>query len=255
MNETIMKECPRHGITEHVLLRNGSFKCKECRKEAVLDIRRRNKIRLVEYKGGKCEICGYDKCIDALEFHHLDPNEKEFGIAGDTRSLEKLKNEADKCVLICANCHRELHAKEREEIRVKKEQEEIERSIIYFENKSIKEKKQSKLVINSKLNIDSIKNDIIDGFSKKEISKKYGVGLTTLKRFLAKNNIIYNESRGGKLSNLNINEFIKAFKELKTFGKIGKKYGVSDKSIQKWCERNNLPWRKKELVDFVNDYK
>jgi hypothetical protein len=252
MSRTIMRECPRHGVTEHVLLQNGSYKCKECRKEAVLDIRRRNKIRLVEYKGGKCEICGYDKCIDALEFHHLDPNEKEFGIAGDTRSLEKLKKEADKCVLICANCHRELHAKEREDVRAKKEQEEIERSIVYFENKNVKEKKQSKFIIKNKLNVEDIKEDINNKLSKKEISKKYKVGLTTLKRFLKKNGIEYVESKGGKLENLNKDEFIDSFKELKTFGKVGKKYGVSDKSIQKWCERNNLPWRKKELVEYID---
>ena len=77
--------------------------------------KRRYKIKeiLVEYKGGKCEICGYNKCISALEFHHLDPNEKDFGIGqkGYTRSIEKNKEEANKCILVCANCHREIHEK------------------------------------------------------------------------------------------------------------------------------------------------
>ena len=68
------------------------------------------KRQLVEYKGGKCQICGYDKCQEALEFHHLDPNEKSFQISGGTKSFESLKPEVDKCVLLCANCHRELHA-------------------------------------------------------------------------------------------------------------------------------------------------
>ena len=69
------------------------------------------KIQAIEYKGGKCEICGYNKCVEALEFHHLDPNEKEFGISktGNTYSWEKIKNEIDKCSLLCANCHREVH--------------------------------------------------------------------------------------------------------------------------------------------------
>ena len=107
---------------------NGVWKCKECRKDAVIDTRRRNKIRLVEYKGGKCEICGYNKCIDALEFHHLNPEEKDFGLScGDTRSLERLKVEADKCIMVCANCHREIHAKEREEKQRKKEEIEEEK--------------------------------------------------------------------------------------------------------------------------------
>ena len=76
--------------------------------------RRREKVRLmaVEYKGGRCQVCGYDRCTEALEFHHLDPTEKDFGIShkGYTRSWEKVKEEVDKCILPCANCHREFHA-------------------------------------------------------------------------------------------------------------------------------------------------
>ena len=75
---------------------------------------RRKKIRqmAVEYKGGKCEICGYSRCIDALEFHHNDLAEKRFGISekGYTRSWKEVMKELDKCIMICANCHRELHA-------------------------------------------------------------------------------------------------------------------------------------------------
>lgn len=65
----------------------------------------------IEYKGGKCKCCGYNKCISALEFHHLDPSVKEFNIGqkGYTRSWDKNKKELDKCILVCANCHREIH--------------------------------------------------------------------------------------------------------------------------------------------------
>lgn len=76
---------------------------------------RRKKIRqmAVGYKGGKCEVCGYDRCIDALEFHHRDASKKDFGISekGYTKSWKIVMQELDKCILICANCHRELHAK------------------------------------------------------------------------------------------------------------------------------------------------
>jgi hypothetical protein len=72
--------------------------------------RKRTKELLVEYKGGRCEFCGYDKCIEALEFHHIDETTKEFAISGSTKSLEKQKKEADKCYMLCANCHRELHS-------------------------------------------------------------------------------------------------------------------------------------------------
>lgn len=71
--------------------------------------RQRNKERLVEYKGGKCEICGYKKCTASLIFHHLDPSKKDFGVAAQLKSIETLKKEVDKCQLLCANCHGEIH--------------------------------------------------------------------------------------------------------------------------------------------------
>lgn len=73
--------------------------------------RKKLKEMSVDYKGGKCERCGYTKCIQALEFHHLDPTQKDFGIAasGKTRSWDKIKIELDKCVMLCSNCHREEH--------------------------------------------------------------------------------------------------------------------------------------------------
>ncbi len=79
--------------------------------KAVRDRRKKLRAKAVEHKGGKCEICGYNKCIEALEFHHLDSHHKDFGISkkGYTRSWEKVKAEINKCSLICANCHRELH--------------------------------------------------------------------------------------------------------------------------------------------------
>ena len=81
-------------------------------KKAVTARRKKLKKMAIEYKGGKCIFCGYDKCNDALDFHHLDLKEKEFGLSvrGLTRSWEKIKEELDKCILVCANCHRELHA-------------------------------------------------------------------------------------------------------------------------------------------------
>jgi hypothetical protein len=68
------------------------------------------KRQCIEYKGGKCVICGYNKCPDALDFHHVNPDEKDFNISGGTKSFESLKPELDKCILVCANCHREIHA-------------------------------------------------------------------------------------------------------------------------------------------------
>jgi hypothetical protein len=75
--------------------------------------KRRIKLRLMarEYKGGQCEICRYNKCQRALVFHHLDQKKKEFGLSdkGLTHSWERIKSEINKCVLLCANCHAEVH--------------------------------------------------------------------------------------------------------------------------------------------------
>ncbi len=76
----------------------------------VSQTRRRNIQILKEEYGSKCSICGYNKCIAALEFHHKDPTEKEGKIIGSTCSLKKQRVEAAKCILVCANCHREIHS-------------------------------------------------------------------------------------------------------------------------------------------------
>ena len=83
-------------------------------KMAVTKRRRKLKEMVIEYKGGKCAICGYKKCIAAFDLHHINGSTKEFGLSqrGLTRSWEKIKAEADKCILLCANCHREEHAKQ-----------------------------------------------------------------------------------------------------------------------------------------------
>lgn len=67
------------------------------------------KLKMIEYKGGKCSRCGYNKCIRALDFHHRNASEKTFTISGNhTISWVRLKIELDKCDLVCANCHREI---------------------------------------------------------------------------------------------------------------------------------------------------
>lgn len=88
-----------------------------------LEKRREYKRKAVEYLGGKCELCGYNKCVDAFDFHHRDPGEK-----GDNEpsriisscAWDRIVEELDKCMLVCANCHRELHAKIRAEERSKR---------------------------------------------------------------------------------------------------------------------------------------
>ena len=78
---------------------------------AVSKRRRRLKEMAVQLKGGECQICGYNKYIGALSFHHLNEKDKSFDMStrGLTRSWGRIKTELDKCILVCENCHREIH--------------------------------------------------------------------------------------------------------------------------------------------------
>lgn len=107
--EIFMAKCEWHLCENEAVRKFCGTKCKT--KFHVSVRRRRLKELAVEYKGGKCELCGYNRCIKALEFHHTDPSEKDFAISqdGHTKSWEKIRTELDKCIIVCANCHREIH--------------------------------------------------------------------------------------------------------------------------------------------------
>lgn len=89
----------------------------KCKNKFYVDRRRRKlKQKAVNYLGGICQICGYgDEDIHslwALQFHHVNPEDKEFTIASSTRSWEAIREELDKCMLVCSNCHAEIHHEE-----------------------------------------------------------------------------------------------------------------------------------------------
>ena len=89
-------------------------KCKECHNIYCINRWIEKKKKAIEYKGGKCVKCSYNKYYGALEFHHLDPNEKDMDWDKMRKtSWEKIKKELDKCVLLCSNCHREEHHQNR----------------------------------------------------------------------------------------------------------------------------------------------
>lgn len=104
--------CPTHGLTAFVIEGRSYYRCRRCRQESVAAHRRRLKQILVREAGGCCRVCGYDRCLAALQFHHLVPADKRAGISarGLTMSLEALRAEAAKCVLLCSNCHAEVES-------------------------------------------------------------------------------------------------------------------------------------------------
>lgn len=90
---------------------NGS--CKSCDSKNVVERGQKGKELAVEYMGGKCSICDYNKCINALEFHHLDPSKKSktYNQSFIYWGFERQKKELENCIIVCGNCHREIHSK------------------------------------------------------------------------------------------------------------------------------------------------
>ena len=110
---SLVRECRRHGWTTFVRVGgDGHFRCGRCNAESVSERRRQVKAMLVAESGGACCLCGFDRYAGALQFHHVDPSTKRFQLGGRglTRSLKILRQEAKKCVLLCANCHAMVEA-------------------------------------------------------------------------------------------------------------------------------------------------
>ena len=86
--------------------------CKTCNQTDRVERQHNFKQQCVDYKGGECQCCGYNDCNSALDFHHVDPKTKKFGIGKcrKTKMTQKILDELDKCILVCSNCHREIHA-------------------------------------------------------------------------------------------------------------------------------------------------
>ena len=104
-------KCKWHLCKAHVTGRHRVFCSQQCKNKYYVDKRRKTlKQKAVAYKGGRCVLCGYDKTLEALSFHHVEG--KDFGIAsrGHTRSWERVRQELDTCILVCQNCHAEIHA-------------------------------------------------------------------------------------------------------------------------------------------------
>lgn len=179
-----IRKCEIHGETLHTYYDKsswyGQWKCLKCQTEEAVIKRQLKKIKCVEYKGGKCEICGYDKNYSALEFHHLDPNEKDFTISKKNSSWENIKKELDKCILVCANCHREIHNPD--------STQEILQTYVnkHKDNLDIKKQKSKKRVNTPSINEIECKYKELKNYA--EVAKFFNISLSTLKRRIKENN-------------------------------------------------------------------
>lgn len=91
--------------------RDKGHRKNHCRQCIARETRKNVKQKAIDLKGGKCILCGYDKCVEALQFHHRDPSQKEFTISSPNfHKWEDVEKELEKCDLLCSNCHAEVHA-------------------------------------------------------------------------------------------------------------------------------------------------
>jgi len=167
-----------------------------------------NKLRLISHFGGQCSICGYNKNMAALEFHHLNPEHKDFALSQNIDySYERLLKEVEKCILICSNCHRELH--------------------------------HSDLEIQ---NFSDIDLNPIEVIKEKRTCNICNNEISPSSRGLCKD--CYDKSRvnKNKPSKEELLELIKTT----SFLKLGKQFGVSDTVIGRWCKEYELPYLLKD---------
>lgn len=191
--------------------------------ERIKSFRNRLKERSVYVMGGKCQCCGYDKCIQALDFHHIKPEEKEFSFNDNTnRSWEKTRNELKKCILVCSNCHREIHAG-------------LYQKELFSSFNEEKAKEIDFLVENLK------KHKI---FYCKNCGIEVSYGNTCCPKCAYEKRRISNRPKREELKKLIRNN---------SFVQIGRQFNVSDNSIRKWCKSENLPSKSSEIKKYSDE--
>lgn len=186
--------------------------------------RRRIKQKAVEYKGGSCERCGYNKSNAAMDFHHIDPNEKDCSVSHiSNKKWEYIKEELDKCQLLCATCHREVH----EEINI---QESIEKEKYLRQFINVIEPVFVKCATCGKEK--KVQPSRLKKYAKHYCNKKC--------RFpKKKEKVLKGRSHLRKVERPSKEELLKLI-ESNTWVSIGKKFGVSDNTIRNWAKIYNL---------------
>ena len=189
----------------------------------VSNSRRQRKLNLIQILGGKCQICGFDEFPDALEFHHENPNEKEYGLSsGNCHSLEQDLIEIKKCFLLCANCHRGVHGG-------------------YYNNPEThifnNELAQQLISERDERNIIHPNHCIDCGC---EIDR-HAIRCVECNR--------KNRQTCERPDRHTLKQMIRAI----PFTQIGEQFGVKDNSIRKWCDSMNLPRTKKEINSYSDE--
>lgn len=187
---------------------------------ATSNFRKNRKQLLVKYCGGKCQLCGYHKTMRALCFHHINEQDKEYGIAsnGTCHNIDKDITQVKKTILLCANCHAEVHEGfySVEELINKQ----------FFDESVIDEYKQSKE-------------------KKSNYCKNCGIKISNGANYCMKCS-----QENQRVTERPDRKTLKSLIRTMPFTQIAKKYGVTDNAIRKWCISMSLPSKKTEINSY-----
>lgn len=195
----------------------------------VSDYRRRRKENLVQVCGGKCCLCGYNKNIAALEFHHLIPEEKNYSIGnqGVCHDLQDDLKEVKKCILVCSNCHREIHHGDYQLKEILNKQQ-------------FDEKEAQNLIVQKEQQYITTKYYCID--CGKEITRDSKTG-----------RCVECAQKARRVSVRPNRQELKNLIRTTPFVQIGKQFNVSDNTIRKWCDKEKLPRHTNEIKSYSDE--
>lgn len=198
--------------------------------QAVTDFRKRRKRNLIKVLGSCCCLCGYDRCIEALEFHHISPEDKSYQLSsGNCHKIEDDLNEAKKCILVCSNCHREIHMSN------------------YYDGINLWEYQH--------YNEDYAK-ELIEATNKKEAEykcSKCGIQITRYSKSGLCARCVQLGRTKNYIENKPNREELKQLIRTTPFTKIAEQYHCSDNAIRKWCDKENLPRKKSDIMTYTDE--
>lgn len=215
--------------------------CMPCR---VNGDRFQKKLKAIDYLGGKCVDCGYlgSKCPDALAFHHKDPSKKSFNISGKhCLSWEKIKQELDKCELLCHNCHSERHYKEK----INKQKDLITKFQQYKETRLTHEE-------NTKILRSISDEELREDVTSKMIARKYGISTKSIIRLRWKKGI--KTKRSDNQCKCPEKEVLENLLKTGNISKTAAILGVHRNTINKWVRKLKIDRNIIESVKIFEEY-
>ena len=212
----------------------------------VMRYRRAMKARLIEYKGGKCQLCGYNKPFpSAYHFHHRDPLTKSFNLSakGCTLKFETLQKEADKCDLLCSNCHAELHDIQYQNNEYLKKDELINRNLRQPNQMEIRQCEFCNADFETKYPNKRYCNDLCRSRHRESVLRN--LKQVKLDAIVSKKPEDYNPNWRNqprpstrkviRPSHQELEDMLKTM----SYCAVGRKYGVSDNAVRKWEKANH----------------